>query len=235
MVLLQANFIFAEQPQPNVIRTSLSPEFPNGLHYKLMRYLADQLDMELDIFPMPYQRRLEALADGDIDIMVGLKGTYPQHGFTYLQPSYETINNKYFVLRDSEHRLLNEDAYAGLRVAVTTDRDSQVSPLIAKGVDPVLVPSLRQKILLLSKGRVDAFVHFEQSTEWVLKQLNLQDKIVKTEILQSTPKQYFFAISNASPLLARSAEFEAVINQGLQADEFIRIRTEHYENLNEEE
>lgn len=199
----------------------------DGLHTRYLRYLAEQMDMELEIYPMPFARRLVSLENGEIDLMVGVKGSYPEKGFVYLRPSYETLRNTYFVRADELHILTEPSQIDNLTLAITIDDQTLMDKAYDKVGGIVPVTSLEQKIMMLDYGRVDAFVHFESSATLKLKQLGLDQKVVPALFQPGKARQYFFAISTHSPLYKHKAEFERVITQGAERGDFAAIRFEY--------
>ena len=159
----------AEEPSAesvNTIRSSVAKEFRHGLHEKYLKYLAEKLDMELDITPMPFPRRLKSLRSGGIDIMVGLKHTHIEHNdFIFLQPSYESLRNAYFVRLKDKDKLQSRDDMEKLTIGITSDEKEQLNIISEDGLSYVTLITLKQKIEMLMKGRIDMFTHFALSNQ----------------------------------------------------------------------
>lgn len=212
-----------------VIHSSVSPEFLSGLHSKYLRYLAKEMDMELKLSPMSFQRRIEALRKGDIDIMVGLqRRSDEQDEFLYLYPSYETLRHTFFVLKEKRDELVKFEDLKNLNIGVTIhakyyDRFNKQKDLALVGVS-----SLKQKLQLLLKGRIDTFIHFKESTLPTLDKMQLTDKVVEARYQPPEHNAYFFALSSNSALLPIREKFEEVIARGLESGDFAQIRATHY-------
>lgn len=227
MLVLSATGSIAIACAKPVIRSSVSPEFMDGLHTRYLRYMADQMDMELEIYPIPFARRLVSLENGEIDLMVGVKGSYPENGFVYLRPSYETLRNTYFVRADELHLLTEPSQINNLTLAITIDDQALMDKAYDKVGGIVPVTSLEQKIMMLDYGRVDAFVHFESSAMLKIKQLGLERKMMPALVQPGKSRDYYFALSIGSPLFEHKSEFERTIAQGVQRGDFAAIRFEY--------
>lgn len=227
VILLVASNVQANE----TIRSSVSSEFRDGLQEKYLRYLSDKMSMDLHIFPMPFARRLRALKKGEIDIMVGLKGSQPQSDMYYkLQPSYEQIRSSYFLRVEDEGTVANREDLKKLVAGLTIDEQSMLKNSEKKYLDIVTVTTLHQKIELLMLKRIDTFLHFEQSAQHVLEQEGLSNKIISASLQDGVQKDYYIAISTKSPLYHYKEKLEAVIKQGIESNDFMRIRLQHYKS-----
>lgn len=56
-----------------VIKSSVSTEFLRGLHFKYLTFIADRIDMPLQVNPIPFARRLKSPDQRLIDIMVHIR------------------------------------------------------------------------------------------------------------------------------------------------------------------
>lgn len=227
--LLQIGLI----PQANstdIIRSSVSPEFPDGLHKKYLDFLATQLDKTLEVYPMPFARRLLALRQGDIDLMVGLKGSHEENeDFIFLHPSYEKLGVAYFVLKEHLHTLKSEGDLKMLLLATTIDGEYRKT-LEGRGLRIAPVTNLQQKIDMLMSSRVDAFVHFFGSTTATLKKMQLSEVIVPAIYQPQETREYFVAISLKGGALPYKERLEEIISRAIRDGVFETIRKEHYAN-----
>jgi ABC-type amino acid transport substrate-binding protein len=225
--------IFAGQPAKaeGVLRSSVSPEFMDGLHAKFLSHAAKQMGMELDILPMPFARRVLALRNGDIDIMLGLReGIETRGDFIYLEPSYEILKTGYFILKENYDKVNSEDDLSGLLLGASIVRSSAFtgSLLLEHGVQLVPVSTLQQKIDMLIKGRTDLFSHFIQSTRLVLEDRGLKNKIVLSKIQSHENIHYFFALSTLSPHFDKRHQFEKMLKEQVAKGAFIALCKSHY-------
>lgn len=214
----------------DVIRSAVSPYLINGLHSKYLRNIAQHMDMEVEITPMPFARRIRALRSGEIDIMVGMRHEKDeQDEIVYIYPSYETLRHTFFVLKKKLPRLQSFEDLKTLNIGVTIhalyfDRFNQQADLAM-----VSTESLDQKIELLLKGRIDTFIHFEESTLPKLRKMGLSDVVVFADYQPTECNKYHLTVSQNSPMIKKISLFEMAVKKALENDEFTRIRQAHYD------
>ena len=215
------------------IRSAVSPEFPEGLHYKYLRYIAETMDMSLDVVPMSFSRRVRALREGELDLLVGLQGVgeHQQKDIIYIYPHYQELSSAFFVRTNEKHKLNRYQDLTSFNIAVTSKvsyfDDFDHDNALAK----VVVDSLQQKVKLLVNGRVDTFIHNRDSTEAILKALGLTGKVALANYQPSDKRQYFFAIGQDSRLLPHLRQLIQVVKQGTENGVFKNIRRQHYQTL----
>lgn len=219
------NFSFGQ----NVLRSSVSAELVDGLHVKYLEYIASHMNMEIEIIPMPFARRLRELRLGHLDLLIGLQRVNDkQDEVVYIQPSYETLRHSFFVKKENTHQLqgfadLKELTIGVSRHAKYLERFNQ-----EPGLMMVPVASLRQKIELLMKGKINTFIHFQESVLPLISQMGLQNDIVLADYQPIEVNQYYLTISQNSPLFAKKYLFEAIVKEAVANQEFMAIRQKHY-------
>lgn len=229
LALLTIRAPLAQEYDASVLRASVSPEFFDGLHSKYLRYLAEKLDRKLILTPMPFARRVMALRQGELDIMVGLqRGHEQQDEFVYVQPPYERLRHTFFVRDGEQSRLSSFAQLKGMSVGVTIHAKYYEAFSQLPDLALVQVSSLAQKVALLQKGRIDTFIHYEQSTLPYLEEAGLSQDIVLAEYQPRESKDYFVAISQNSPIVQQLANITDVVVAGIAAGDFARIRNAHY-------
>lgn len=222
--------IFSVKSLANELRSSVSPEFINGLQTTYLKYIAKRLEVKLAILPMPLARRLKAIRAGDIDIMVGAKRTYQPNGdFVYLQPSYESLGSSYYIAKHNIDRLNVKSDLSKLIVGMTIDDRYHQKLAKEDGIEFVLVSSLRQKINMLKLGRIDTFIHFTSSADLKIKQLHLEEELIHARF-QPSKREYFVLLSTVSRFMERKIEIESIIANGVESGDFAEMRKTHYAN-----
>jgi ABC-type amino acid transport substrate-binding protein len=230
-VSVQANETVATEKL--TIKSSVSAEFPDGVHFKYLTFLADELDMELAITHMTYNRRITSLRSGVIDIMTGLRSTFPENGdFVYLQPSYTSTSNAYFIRNDQRTRLSTIRDLDGKTIAITANDKPYISALEKLGAKVVVILSLEQKIKLLQRKRIDAFEHVQSSGLSEIAKKGLSEQIIVAPYKTASVNHFHFALSTGSELMSRKSEIEAIIARAVEMGTFAKIRAEHYKNGN---
>ncbi len=232
IVFVCASFVTLgdENQAPKIYRTAVSPEFANGLHKKYLEFLASKLNVQFEYELLPFGRRLRDLESGKLDILVGLQRNPDSvDKLFYLTPHYENLTHIVFIRKGEEIRWTKDYPLAGRNVAVTILGRYFPELVDSEGPNLVRVNSLEQKIQLLSLGRVDAFIHFRDSTLVRLKALSLDENIVEAPVQPSEERKYYFVLSRQSSLIKRANELELSIKDAKEGGEFQRIREKHYE------
>jgi polar amino acid transport system substrate-binding protein len=210
--------------------SSVSPEFPDGLHAKYLRYIAAQLKLKLEIVPMPFARRIVALTSGQIDIMVGMQRENDDvDQVIYLFPSYETLRHSFFVVKDRGTQLNDFADLSKLNIGVTIHAKYYQRFHEQTDLALISVSTLKQKVELLLKGRIDTFIHYEESAMPYIQQQGLQEKIGLAPYQPTEYNEYFFTISAKSQLFPYQEKLQKIIQAGFDHGDFARIRTEHYQ------
>lgn len=213
------------------IVSSVSPEFINGLQAKFLKFFADELGCELEILPMPMSRRVMSLRNGQIDIMVGLKAQYEENDdFVYLLPSYELVSSRYFAHVDSVIDWHSQNRKLPYMLGTTLDLNYQALSLDPNSFHIVPVTTLHQKVDMLQKGRLDLFVHYEQSAKAYLEKHGLQEQVVMQSHSPDLDINYYVGVSTQSSLFAHRKLLEAIIISAKKQGVFEKMRREHYLN-----
>ncbi|MDC8832042.1 substrate-binding periplasmic protein [Alteromonas gilva] len=211
------------------LRSAVSPEFPTGLHYELIHYFAEKLDVPADIVLMPYARRLIEVNDGSIDLMVGVSMDVPigEH-IQRIEPPYESLKVALFVRADKADQLTSQADLRQLSIGVTMRSNIQ-SLFTEIPVDKtVMLPSIEQKIEMLMKGRIDGFTHIQQSTEVKLDELGLQHAITLANYQIDQVFAQHVVINKDSWLWQHKSRLEDIIKAGIACGDFAKIRQRYY-------
>lgn len=224
-------FSLARAVERPTIKSGVPPEFPNGLYAKYLNYIAKNMKFDLELIPMPFARRLHSMKIGQLDIMAGMQqNEESQDEFIYLNPSYETLRHTLFIMADERHKLKSFDDLTGLSIGVTINARYFQQFNEQTDLAMVHVSTLSQKIELLQKGRINTFIHFQESTLPTLKKLGLDKQVVMADFQTTERNSYYFTLSKYSPLLIYREAFEEVIRRGVEQGDFSDIRQQHYSN-----
>tara|TARA_R110001632_G_scaffold103412_1_gene212096 strand:- start:72306 stop:73034 length:729 start_codon:yes stop_codon:yes gene_type:complete len=222
-------FFSAFSSGQEVIRSSVSKEFINGLQVKYLKNIAKHMNMEIDIIPMPFARRIREFRQGNLDLLVGLqRESDKQDEVVYITPSYETLRHTFFVLKKNIGTLQSFADLKRLNIGVT--RNAKYFEKFNQETNLIMVPvsTLRQKIELLMKGRINTFVHFQESAQPLIIEMGLQNDIVLAKYQPIEVNNYYVTISQNSPLIGKKHLFESAVRDAIANDEFATIRREHY-------
>lgn len=192
--------------------------------------MADKLGMELDVHPMPLARRIKQFENGKLDILVGLiKRKRNEDKLIYLEPGYEKLPVGFFVLEQNKAQLTKASDLNDLFIGVTNGSEF-FDRVIKSKVTTVELNSLSQKIGLLLKERISAFVHYRQSTMSKLVATNLDKKIVLAQYQADVFESHHYVISKKSILYPLKDKLEHIIRSGLNNGDFQKIRQSYYQN-----
>jgi ABC-type amino acid transport substrate-binding protein len=212
-----------------VLHSAVSPEFPDGLHAKYLQFIANKMDMELDLVFMPFARRLKELHNGQIDLLVGMRQESADvDDIIYLYPSYETLRQTFYVLPVNKNRFVTAADMKKAMVGMTNSAEYYSHLEKNEKYRVITVPTLKQKIELLLKGRIDSFMHHEDSTLLLLKNMGLEDKVVRSHYQPNDDEKYYISISKKSAVYENKKALENMLRLALDNNDFAKIRKEHY-------
>ncbi|GGF61964.1 substrate-binding periplasmic protein [Alteromonas lipolytica] len=218
----------ASAAAPN-LNSAVSGDFPEGLQTQFIRYLSAKLNAEAVISTMPYARRLIELDDGSLDLMVGVSTSAPIGGHTVLiYPAYDSLQLGIYVLKGNENSINQAQDLRQHILSLTryADSDAVLQDIPESHIVPAR--SLEQKIEMLLKGRLDAFIHVAPSTNLRLQQMGLATQIVPAAYQPSLELKQYVAVSKKSWLYQHIAKLESIISQGVANGDFAAIRREYY-------
>jgi len=212
-----------------VIRTSVSEEFIDGLQAKYLKNIAKHMNMPIEIIPMPFARRMREFRQGKLDILVGLQRENDiQDEVVFITPSYETLRHTFFIRKENKDKLQSFSDLKNLSIGVT--RHAVYFKLFNQEQDLIMVPvsTIRQKVELLMKGRISTFVHFQESAIPFINKMDLKNEIVLADYQPIEVNNYYVTISSNSALIDKKHLFELAVRDAIANNEFAAIRLEHY-------
>ncbi|MCC2617697.1 transporter substrate-binding domain-containing protein [Aestuariibacter halophilus] len=222
-----------ERPS-GVVVSSVSPEFPDGLHARYLHFIAQQLDVELEIIPMPFARRLASLQSNEIDMMVGLRYRADlDETLIVIQPGYERVGMTVYALAEQAQWYQKRQDLLGKRVALTLTAHGYGAYNFGEGIKIIPVSRLQQKIDMLRLGRTDVFAHLTEATEKALLARNLQERIVATGYQPIPVLSFHVAIGKQSVLVPRVDELTAIVEKAVADGTFAALRDAHYGSEND--
>lgn len=167
--------------------------------------------------------------DARRDVMVGMqREDSTEDDIIYLYPAYEKLRHTFFVLASKQEKLLTFDDLMQLNIGVTIHAKYYQHFQQQPGLSLIAVSTLKQKIELLRKGRIDTFIHYQESTEPLLKRMHLDSKIVIAPYQPTEYNEYYITISKKSRLLPYREKLEKVVKAAAENGDFSKIRQQHY-------
>ena len=218
-------------------KSAVSPDFPNGLHYKLLQHISKKLNQPVDIQYAPFARRLNLLNNGQIDLVVGIRKTPEREKkYIFINPGYSiasggsglyTLTKKFTTDRTTDKAIDNKTTRL---IAVTTGSLYLADYKLPYPYKKIEVASLEQCIKLLLRGRIHGFVHSKVAANRTLNLMSLTHKISLTERSVKNKGQVvnYIAIAKTS-MLANKVEQLKQIAQELRQGEYQKIYQQHYQ------
>jgi len=225
--ILLHNVVLASEPY--VIKAAVAKEFKDGLHSRYLNYIAKQLGMKISITTMPLARRIVEVQKGNLDLIVGLQQTKERaEGLIFILPAYEQLSFRFFSLNENATAIRSDNDLHGKTVGVI--RGAKYFPSFEQDTELKKYPlkNLKTNIDMLLLGRIDLFVHYEESTMPMLKLMGVGHLIKKSNYQPKHSYEHYLAISKNSPLAAKKQQLKAIVERGISQQDFIKLRLEHY-------
>lgn len=216
--------------EPHIIRAAVAKEFKDGLHHQYLSYIANQLGMEIKITTMPFARRMVEVKKGNLDIIVGVQYSQVRASeLIYIFPAYEKLSFRYFSLNGNAGNINNYNDLLGKTIGVI--RGSKYFPDFEQDdkLQKYAFNNLKANIDMLLHGRIDLFVHYDESTALMLRAMGVEHLIKKTNHQPEFSYEHHLAVSKNSPLATKTQQLIAIIEKGISQQDFVQLRLEHYQ------
>jgi len=225
---LTINLVRAEQPAYINLATYIEPPYVSlidgefiGINIDVIKLLAKKLNKKINYINCPFARCMSLAKDGDVDLVISIKKSAERMKFlTYLDKPYNTqyFPLNFFVKKNSQININHYDDLKDLRIgtiraALYYDKFDQDHSL-----NKIEVPTYRQLVQLLLKGRIDTFLEREESVvPWIDKN-TYEQQINIANYQHSKSVESFIAISKKSSLIKELSEInkaqDQLINNG---------------------
>lgn len=181
--------------------------------------------MDISIITVPFALRIREVIKGNLDIIVGLHYSDERaKELIYIYPAYEKLSFRLFSLNDSANDIKSYDDLTGKVIGVVR-RAKYYSPFEQdSSLNKYPLQNLNAGINMLIHNRIDLFVHYEESTFAMLKTLQLENKISKTNYQPIHNINHYIAISKKSPLAAKKQQLKNIVEQAVMQQDFLNIR-----------
>jgi ABC-type amino acid transport substrate-binding protein len=232
--ILKALMLLTLLSQPSlagkaVIRSSVSPEYVNGLQAKFLKVLSHKLESELVITPMPFARRLIELEKGNIDLMVGLsKTTERARKIFFVEPPYYHYQTSFFIRKGEDDKLTNWASLQKLRVGLIIN--SKQFPKFDQDniIDKHFVSSKEQLIRMLATNRIDTFIDVQDAGVRKINELGLAETLHLASFQPNKGSPIYIGISRKSNLMNRRKDIKSALDIIIQSNEYKILRERHY-------
>ncbi len=226
-ILLHSN---VQANEPYVIKAAVAKEFKDGLHSSYLKYIAKQLGMEINITTMPFARRIIEVKKGNLDLIIGLHHTKERASdLIFILPAYEQLSFRFFSLNENATAIGSYNNLGGKMIGVIRGAKYFSAFEHDKELKKYPLKNLKTNIDMLLLGRIDLFVHYEESTIPMLKLMKVDHLITKTKHQPNHSDDHYLAISKSSPLAIKRQQLMAIVERGIRQQDFIQLRLEHYQ------
>lgn len=210
------------------IKAGISPEFINGADAKVLKYLAQQLQVEIEFVPMPLARRLQAIKENKLDILINLTRTQAREkDMIFLDPAYASLRYGFFKLKENSATINSYQDLVGKTVGVIR-KSKYFEPFDNDdGITRFPVATIKKNIELLLHKRIDAFIYYPVTGKKVIADMGAQEQIELSSYL-ITAEHLYIAIAKESRLLGKKAALEEIIKQAVTSGKITQIQQEHY-------
>jgi polar amino acid transport system substrate-binding protein len=167
---------------------------------------------------------------GNLDLIVGLQYSQVRgEQLLYILPAYEKLSFRYFSLNQEAKKINSYDDLRGKIIGMT--RGATYFPAFEQDAALQKYPfsNLSTTIDMLLNKRIDLFLHYEESTVPLLKAMGVDHLIKKINYQPKYNLEHYLAISKNSPLAAKTKQLKEIIERGIDQQDFIQIRLEHYQ------
>ena len=208
-------------------------ENARGIAYDLSRYIAEQLDLPIEInSKTSWARNMRNLESGDIDFIAGVYSTEERKTKFLMTQAFSQDTLNLYVKKGDEFPFQTLEDLIDKRVDVRRSSSngqafdefakSQLSPQLLNTVD-----TYEQLFLRLDRGRTDYVILDTYTSNQVLKKLNLQDEIVTLkQPLVTNP--IHFVISKRSPCAKHFNSIDGIIHKAKENGKLDAIHQVYY-------
>lgn len=181
----------------------------SGFNVDVMNAISIQTGIKFEFVPMPWNEAIQALHDGKVDAIQGMKYSVARDKLYDYSKSYFTSIQAIFVRKDNVRIRKLEDLKQTL-VAVQKGDIAQELLKADRGIHLVEVNNQQEAITMLSTGKVDAFVGNQITGKYFAQLMDRQDNIkIVGEPLH--PEAYGLVV------LPKNKQLLSTINEGIDA------------------
>jgi polar amino acid transport system substrate-binding protein len=220
LIIFVATPIYADSEGKKTIRIAGDRNFPpyeymsktgvySGFNVDVMNAISIQTGIKFEFVPLPWNQAIQALHDGKVDAIQGMKYSATRDRVYDFSKSYFTSVQAIFVRKDNVWIRELQDL-KNTQVAVQKGDIAQELLKVDQGIQLVEVNSQQEAITLLSTGKVDAFVGNQITGQYFAQVMDKQDNI-KIVGEQLHPEAYGLAV------LPKNKQLLFTINEGIDA------------------
>ncbi len=217
---------------PFMIGVSADQGALSGIDVDIVREIAGRLGFDLRFIRATWARALELMRQGEADLLSSAFKTPEREAFmSYLGTPYLTsLPIGFYTWTGSGIEVRNYDDLAKARsIGVLNDASYFDRFDHDRSLPKVRLPSQDQLFPMLANRRIDLVAGYVDTENYRLFVEGYRGRVTQMPYLVDTPVAVYMALSKASPLAARLAEFDAV-NEGLLREGLIQKTIESYKH-----
>lgn len=207
-------------------------EHHTGIDIEFLRLFAKRLNLDLEFIDLPFKRGLKTLANGEIDIMIGVLRRAEREQFAhFLMPPYKTGTHKaFYVRKGNEHTITKHEDLHGLIIGTQLGGKYYPSFDADIAIEKAVVTDTELNAKMLLAGRIDAFITTEAVGDYRLNRGGLTNRIAKAHYVYNKQQNVHIVLSRLSLFTPRLDEFNHVLSELIAEGEFERIKKEFLEH-----
>lgn len=215
---LLCSFPVAAQAEQKVVRVALDKALPpfssvddhgeiSGFNIELIQAIASHNNWELEYVPLDWEEAVDALRNGEVDVLLGMKYTSRYDELFDFSESFFTMSEVLLVpATDRGIHTLNQ--LSEKVVAVQRGHSSMDLLESVRRVKMIVSFSQQEALSNLLRGRADAFIGNRWTAEYLLRKENRWDDFTMRSGLIN-PTDYAFAVRDGH------GELIGALNEGL--------------------
>lgn len=208
MVTTTSSFMFVAQAEENVtIRVAVDKHLPpfsflndggeaDGFNIQLLREIVGQTGMDIHVIPLPWYAAQEALRNGEVDAVLGMKYTAERDQEFDFSDSFFTMSETLMVpvAEDGIHTIAD---LTNRVVALSIDYAAKDALQDVRRVEQHIAMNPEYTFQIFMNGRADAYLGNKWTAEYFLSKYEVGHKFkVVDTIIQ--PGEYSFAVRNGN-------------------------------------
>ncbi|MGD9333169.1 MAG: transporter substrate-binding domain-containing protein [Desulfobacterales bacterium] len=191
------------------------PSQPGGIDVEILEQMAARMNRTLTFKRGSFEECLRMMQEGQADVMSSLLRRPEREKYIhYVQPRYRVRTDKvFFLLKKRGITLRIYDDLQKLKIGVKSE--AQYAPMFDndQSLEKIPADSLKLNITKLAAGQIDTFIATDLEGRYWIRELNLEDRIVKAPFKFSHLDPVYMGISKKSSFMEATKEFGRILKE----------------------
>jgi len=199
---------------PFRIEDESAPQKFSGIDIDIMRLVAAELGIEVEIQRHPWGRSLEMLKNGQVDMITGVAFSKERTEFlAYVSTPYASVQPVFYIRKGSAASVKSYNDLYGKSIGQSTSSiyfqpyDTDVK------LNKVNLSTEEQIIRMLALGRIDLAIGTDPNLAWDIARLGLRDAVEHTSYVPPVKTDLYIAFSKKSSAIELLSAIDAVITK----------------------